>query len=363
MKTNNLVITVLLCLLFSSFSTFAQLDTPRGSQAATVSQRVGITDIYIKYSRPSVNDREIWGKLVPYGMNNLGFGTATESPWRAGANENTIIKFTDDVTVEGQAVKAGKYGLHLVIHEDGKATVILSKNHLAWGSFFYDPAEDALKVDVQTNEIPHTEQLTFGFINVDATSATAVLNWEKKQIPFKIEADVTGIVLAGIRNDLQGQQGFNRQNWERAANFALNNDGDLNEALGWIDAAIAGQFFSQKTFNNVSIKAQILNKLGNTQEYASLMDEAAGMANTNQLNTLGYQMLAAKDYERALIYFKQNVTNNPDNANCHDSLGEAYKTVGDRENAIKHLKKSLSLNPPAGVKANSEKLLKELGVL
>ncbi len=361
---NNTFIKLFLCLFMTvSFSTFAQLDTPRGSQAATVSQRIGITDIYVKYSRPSVNDREIWGKLVPYGMNNLGFGTATESPWRAGANENTIIKFTDDVTIEGQALKAGKYGLHMVIHEDGKATVIFSKNHSAWGSFFYDPAEDALRVDVVTNEIPHTELLTFDFVNVDATSATAVLNWEKKQIPFKVEADVSGTVLAGIRNDLKGQKGFNRQNWEQAANFALNNNGDLNEALGWIDAAIAGQFFSQKTFNNLAIKGRIQNKLGNTQEYATLMDEASGMANTNQLNTLGYQMLTAKDYERALKYFKLNVANNPDNANCHDSLGEAYKTVGDKENAIKHLKKSLSLNPAANVKANSEKLLKELGAL
>jgi hypothetical protein len=213
--------TLLLCLFLVTIDANAQLDTPRGSQNATVTQTVGITKIYINYSRPSVNDREIWGKLVPYGMNNLGFGTATESPWRAGANENTVIKFSDDVTIEGQALKAGKYGLHMIIKEDGGATVIFSKNHTAWGSFFYEPSEDALRVDVQTTSIPHTEQLTFNFINVDATSATAVLNWEKKQIPFKIEADVTNTVLAGIRADLQGQQGFNRLNWEQAANISL----------------------------------------------------------------------------------------------------------------------------------------------
>ena len=363
MKNNKTIITFFLSLLLTSFSTFAQLKTPRGSQNATVTQTVGITKIYINYSRPSVNDREIWGQLVPYGMNNLGFGTATESPWRAGANENTIIKFSDNVTIEGQALKAGKYGLHMVIKEDGGATVIFSKDHSSWGSFFYDPAQDALKVDVTTNEIAHTEQLTYDFINVDATSATAVLNWEKKQIPFKIEADVTNTVLAGIRNDLKGQQGFNRQNWEQAARFSLNNGGDLNEALGWVDKTIAGQFFSQKTFNNLALKGQILNKLGKTDEYASLLDEASGMANTNQLNNLGYQMLASKDYDRALKYFKINVENNPTNANVYDSLGEAYKISGDKENAIKNLKKSLSLNPTANVKANSEKLLKELGAL
>ena len=355
--------TLVLSLFFVTVDANAQLKTPRGSQNASVMQTVGISKIYINYSRPSVNGREIWGKLVPYGMNNLGFGTATESPWRAGANENTFIKFTDDVKIEGQPLKAGKYGLSMILKEDGGATVIFSKNSSAWGSFFYDPSEDALRVDVQTKSIPHVEQLTYAFNDVKANSATAVLNWEKKQIPFKIEVGVTDIVLADIKHKLQSQPGFNRQTWEQAARFSLNNGGDLEEALGWVDKAIAGQFFSQKTFNNLALKGQILNKLGKTDEYASLLDEASGMANTNQLNTLGYQMLGVKDYDRAVKYFKTNVENNPTNANVYDSLGEAYKTIGDKENAIKYLKKSLSLNPPANVKANSEKLLKELGAL
>jgi len=141
---------LVLCLIISiSSSAFAQLSFPSGSQHANVSQRVGITDITISYSRPSVKGREIWGKLVPYGMNNLGFGTASESPWRAGADENTTISFTHDVTVEGKTLKAGTYGLHMIIYEDGKATIIFSNNSTAWGSFFYEPKEDALRVDVQ----------------------------------------------------------------------------------------------------------------------------------------------------------------------------------------------------------------------
>lgn len=354
---SKLILCLILCL---NSSAFAQLNVPRGSQQATVSQRVGITDISISYSRPSVNGREIWGKLVPYGMNNLGFGTAKESPWRAGADENTTIAFTHDVTIEGKNLKAGTYGLHMVIHEDGKATIIFSNNSTAWGSFFYEPSEDALRVDVQTSETPFTEQLTFNFINVGPTTATAVLNWEKKQIPFKIGVDVANVVLADMRQKLQSQSGFQRQNWEQAANFALINGGDLNEALGWIDNAIAGQFYSQKTANNLSIKARIMNKMGKTQEYTALMDEASTMASANQLNNLGYQMLATKDYERALTYFKKAAELDPTNPNVYDSLGECYKTMGDKKNAIKYLKKSLSMNPPPAVKANSEKLLAEL---
>ena len=363
MKTNHYFKILICFFLLANIEVYSQLNLPRGSQQATVSQRVGISDVYVKYSRPSVNNRDVWGKLVPYGMNNLGFGTASESPWRAGANENTIVKFTSDVVVEGKSLKAGKYGLHMIIHNNDKATIIFSKNSSAWGSFFYKPSEDVLRVDVSLKSIPHVEQLTFDFTDVKANSTVLSLKWEKKQIPIKIEVDVTNEVLTDIRKQLVGQAGFNRQSWEQAANFSLNNGGDLQEALGWIDNAISGQFYSQKNFRNISIKAQILNKLGKTEEYGKLMDEAAALANTNQLNQLGYVMINAKDYERAIKYLKINVDNNPTSANAHDSLGEAYKVAGDKKNAIKYLKKSLSLNPPANVKANSEKLLQELGAI
>lgn len=358
---NNYFTKIFICLvLFVGANAFAQLNTPRGSQHATVSQRVGISDITINYSRPSVKGREIWGKLVPYGMNNLGFGTSTAAPWRAGADENTTITFSHDMKVEGQPISAGTYGFHVEVKPDNKATIILSKDSKAWGSYFYDETMDALRADVTTNTVAHKELLTYEFNTVTPTSTTVSLIWEKKEIPFTVEVPVTEIVLNDFRKQFKGQAGFSRQNWEQAANYALNNGGDLNEALGWIDAAISGQFFSQKTFNNLAIKAQILNKLGKTQEYAALMDEASGMANKNQLNTLGYQMLAANDYDRALKYFKKNVVDHPNDANSYDSLGECYKMMGDKKNAIKNLKKSLSLNPPANVKANSEKLLAEL---
>ena len=154
---------------------------------------------------------------------------------------------------------------------------------------FYDSAEDVLRVDVTSSEIPHIEQLKFEFDNVDAKSAIAALKWEKKQIPFKIEVPVTDIVLTDIRSKLQTQPGFQRQSWEQAANFALNNDGDLDEALAWVDAAIAGQFFSQKTFNNLNIKSQILAKQGKTTEAEALMKEAMPLGTVFQVH--GYLSL------------------------------------------------------------------------
>ena len=355
-------IAVFTTLFMVSTSSYAQLTLPRGSQKATVSQTVGISDISITYSRPSVKGREIWGKLVPYGMNNLGFGTAKESPWRAGANENTIIKFSNDVSIEGKALKAGTYGLHMVPFENGDVTVIFSSNSTAWGSFFYKPEEDVLKVTVKSNEISNAELLTFDFIDVTANSTTAALKWSTKEIPFKIEVAVNELVLENIKNELQNSPGFSNQSWRQAANYSLNNGGDLNEALSWINGSISGQFYSQKNYNNLLTKSRILAKMDKQEESLNFLEEASSLANKRQLNAMGYQMLNQKQYDLAIKFFKMNIKNDPTDPNSFDSLGEAYKTMGNKKNAIKNLKKALSLNPPAAVKANSEKLLQELGV-
>ena len=180
-------------LCFMAMPVQAQLQLPRASQMASVSQQVGISHVKITYSRPAVAEREIWGSLVPYGMNNLGFGTAAESPWRAGANENTVFKVDQDAMVEGQPLPAGTYGLHMIIHEDDKATIIFSKNSGAWGSYFYDPAEDALRVDVSSREAPHAEQLTYLLSEVTPTSVVASLRWGTKEIPFTVSFDTPEI--------------------------------------------------------------------------------------------------------------------------------------------------------------------------
>ncbi|NQZ43703.1 MAG: DUF2911 domain-containing protein [Flavobacteriaceae bacterium] len=336
-----------LCLtVLGTSSAFGQLDLPRGSQMAKVSQRIGITDLSIVYSRPSVNGREIWGALVPYGMNNFGFGTAELSPWRAGANENTIFKTTHDVMVEGKKLPAGKYGLHMVINEDGSAKVIFSKNYGAWGSYFYEPSEDVIQVDVTTTETPHVEQLRYEFNAIDATSGVASLKWEKKEIPFKIEVPVSEIVLADIRSKMQNQPGFNRQTWEQAANFALNNGGDLDEALGWINAAIEGQFFSEKNFNNMAIKAQILAKQGKGGDAEQVMEEAMPLGTVFQVHGYGRQLIAQGQTDKALEVFEWNAKKNKGQWPVHYGLARAYSAKGDHKSTVKHLKLALK-NAPA----------------
>ncbi|MFQ5632715.1 MAG: DUF2911 domain-containing protein [bacterium] len=182
---------VILSLLPSLTSTaIAQNSKTRLSLKATVTQRLGVdTDITIVYSRPGVKGRKIWGELVPYGMApGTRFSNEKPFPWRAGANENTTIEFNKDISVEGQKLPAGKYGIHMIPSQNDW-TIIFSKNNSAWGSFSYDEAEDALRVRVTPVEAPHQEWLLYGFEELAGTSATCFLHWEKLKVPFKIKLE------------------------------------------------------------------------------------------------------------------------------------------------------------------------------
>ncbi len=331
-------------MLMCTTQTNAQLQTPEGSQRAQVMQRVGITNITIDYGRPSVKEREIWGKLVPYGYNNLGFGTSKAAPWRAGANMNTTIEFTHDVKVEGKDIKAGKYGLHIALKEDGMATMIFSNNSNSWGSYFYDEKEDALRVDVKTIEAPHMETLTFLFPKVEADNTIAVLRWEKKEIPFKIEVNVKGIVLEGIKNDMRNSAGFTQSNWDNAANYAFN-AGELDQALEWVNSSISGAFFSKETFANLSLKSQILAKQGNTTEAMTYVDKAIKLGNVSQIYQLGTGLIGQGQKDKALVILKDNVKNNNGAWPSNYGLARAYSATGDYKSAIKALNTAMANAP------------------
>ncbi len=175
-------------LLILSSTTSAQQNQVRKSLKASVTQRLGIdTDITIEYSRPGVKGRKIWGELVPYGLApGNKYSKGKPFPWRAGANENTTIEFNKDILIEGNALPAGKYGIHMIPSEKNWV-IIFSKNNSAWGSYAYNQEEDALRITVTPVKAPHQEWMLFGFDDLAGTSATAFLHWEELKVPFKIE--------------------------------------------------------------------------------------------------------------------------------------------------------------------------------
>jgi hypothetical protein len=339
-----------------------QVTTPRvPSPAATVSQTIGISTVTVNYSRPSVNGREVWGKLVPYGWNIQGVGTGNSAPWRAGANENTVIKLTHPAMIEGHMVPAGSYGLFFVINADNTGEVVLSKDYKSWGSFFYDPKQDEMRAKISLRTIPMTERLTYDFENVTKSSGELVLNWEKMQFPVKMEFAVDDIVMENAEAELKGAAAFNWQGWSGAANYALQNKVNYDRALAWIDNAIA----IDANFTDLGVKSGLLKATGKDADADKVMKMAIDVATENELNNYGYQLLAGSDQEKdkAIGIFVLNTQRHPTSPNCFDSLGEAYALKGDKKNAIVSFKKSLSMNPPANVRANSEKYLKQLGAM
>jgi len=355
-------LTTLLSVLLVSASGFSQgvITTPRvPSPAATTSQTVGISTITVNYSRPSVKGREIWGALVPYGWNKQGFGNNNDAPWRAGANENTVITFSHPATVQGHSVPAGSYGLFFVINKDNTGEVILSKDYKSWGSFWYEPARDEMREKIEIRAIPQTELLTYDFISLSKNSAELVLNWEKKQFPVKIEYAVDDIVMANAADQLKNTVGFGWQGYASAANYALQNNVNTDQAMKWIDQAIA----QNSSFATLSVKSGLQKAKGDQAAADKTMNDAMAVANEAELNTYGYTLLGNKENDKAIEVLKMNTQRHPKSANAWDSLGEAYALKGDKENAIANFKKSLSLNPPPNVKANSEKYLKQLGAM
>ncbi|MEQ9186360.1 MAG: DUF2911 domain-containing protein [Cryomorphaceae bacterium] len=360
MRTSITLVAILFCSgMYLPTGVKAQAVTqPRTpSPAAEVTQTIGISNVTVNYSRPAVREREVWGALVAYGWNVQGFGAGNEAPWRSGANENTTITLSHPAKVQGKMVPAGTYGLFFVINEDNSGEVILNTENKAWGSYWYDPANDVARADIQINDIPHVERLTYDFINIDRTSADLVLEWETKQFPVKIEFDVDAIVYENAKAELHGATGFSWQGFNSAANYLLANNYQLDQALVWSSTAIA----QNPSFTTMNTKVRILEAQGKTKEAAEMRKKALAVANEGELNTYAYQLINEGKNDEAIKIFRENTKNFPMSANAWDSLGEGLFLSGKKKDSVQYFKKSLSMNPPANVKANSERYLKQMG--
>lgn len=333
---------------------------PSGAnQKSSVTQMMGLVSVTIDYSSPDVtdpvgNDRrgKVWGNLVHYGMQNLGFGPAKESPWRAGANENTTIEFTHDVEVEGKALPAGKYGLHMMLSEDGPWTVIFSNNHHAWGSYFYDPAEDALRVEVQPEKNAYSEWLTYSFDDRQLASCTAYLAWEDMKVPFKITVPrLNDYYVENLGRELQVN--YTHPDFLAAAQYCLLNSTHLDQGLSWIETALNDPFIGKKDFQTLSVKSGILMRMEEKEKALATIDEAIKLpgVNVGQVHQFGRQLIAAGEAEEALRIFKFNAEKFPDTWPVNVGLARGYSAVGDYKNALKHAKMAQN-NVPEGDQLN-----------
>jgi len=343
---------------------------PSGAnQKASVSQGIGLVTVTIDYSSPDVTgpngeDRrgKIWGELVPWGLADLGFGNSEPSPWRAGANENTVFTVSHDVLVEGEPLAAGSYGLHMIPGQE-EWVIVFSNNSTSWGSFFYDEAEDALRVTVKPEKAEFREWLTYDFIDRQPTEATVALHWEELRVPFTLSVpNLTDLYLASIRNELRSTAGFSWQGYNAAVQYCLQNDVNLEEASTWADRALSTPFIGQENFTTLSTKAQVLDRLERREEGDAMLDRALRhpTANAIQIHGVGRQLVARGRPDKALEVFQLNAELHPDTWPVHVGLARGYSAVGRYEKALEHAKKALDNAPDDLNRRNLEQMIETL---
>jgi tetratricopeptide (TPR) repeat protein len=349
------LITVFLIMVMAGYGYAQSLVAPPSgnNQKAKVVQNIGPVEISIAYSSPHVHtptaDRtgHIWGELVHYGFADQGFGVKS-APWRAGANENTIIKFSHDVKIEGKDLKAGSYGLFLATAKEGPWTWIFSTNTSSWGSFFYNQSEDALRVEVSPKEAPFTEYLMYGFDDRQPNSATAYLQWENKRIPFKVETDVNNIYVSIMRDQLRSNVGFDYRNFSQAANFCATNKINLEEALTWANRALDPTIGGREEFNTLQAKSSVLAAMGKDADADAVMQKAIKLPDATSLivHQYGRTLLNAGKKEKAMEVFKFNAQNHPeDKFTPNVGLARGYTAMGDTKNAIKYWEEAIKNIP------------------
>lgn len=308
---------------------------PDASPRAQVAQTVGITHVSVDYSRPGVKGRDVFAdpNIVPVGGGQL---------WRAGANENTVVSFDRDVSIEGKALPAGSYGLHIAVAPSGPWTAIFSKNTKAWGSYTYDPSEDALRVQVTPTDGPAVEWLRFSFEELDQDGATLVLAWDTKRVPLHIGVDTKAHMVAYLNDEYTRGYGFwSAPQLTQAAQWCANNDVNHEQALTW--ATRGAQ--AAPNFTSLWVKSSLEDALGKTEAAKATLAQAQGYANEAQMNQLGYQLMGAGKLDKALTIFAANLEQNPQSWNAHDSLAEALAAKGETERAIELYTKAREMAP------------------
>ena len=289
-----LFILVGILMLFMASNILAQVAIPRESNRQEITQTVGDSKISIVYHRPNTKGRMIYGCettdaiqkgnqtgacMVPYGQ-----------VWRTGANENTIVEFSTDVTINGQALSAGKYGF-FAIPTKNEWTLIFNKVNNEWGAFTYKVDQDALRVKVtpMTLATPR-ETLMYEFESINMNSTSVMLSWGNQAVAFKVNVgDINARVVVQLRNAAANAKADDMRTLNQAAGFVLNSKltANYDEALGWLNKSIA----IKETFGNLSGKARLLGEMGKTKEAIEAGEKAVqvGKAATPVVNTADFE--------------------------------------------------------------------------
>ncbi len=359
-----------LCPTPAAFAQFVELAPSGDNQRASVSQGIGPVTVEVRYSSPNVHapdgtDRrgKVWGELVPYGLVNLNFGSCGEQcPWRGGANENTTIRFSHDVEVEGAKLAAGTYGLHFIPGKE-EWVVIFSHDSASWGSFTYDPKEDALRVTVKPEPSSYHEWLDYEFTDRQADRATLALQWEELAVPIRIAVpDIVELYVAGLRQQLRTSPGFVWEGWNQAATYLLDQRVHPEEALVWAQNAVALPGIGVENFQTLSTLARAQESAGKMVEAKATRERALQhpSATVIELHQYGRQLLRSGDTAAAIRVFELNARRFPNQWPVNVGLMRAYAAAGRAKESLKAARAALTQAPDALNRDNLTALIARL---
>lgn len=335
MKTKHILFT-LACLgtTLLAHAQFHTLNIPQPSAKVTESQKLGVTDITIDYSSPATRGRDVWNTVIgSYGDPNLA--------WRAGANMNTRISFSTDVTINGTPLKAGSYGFHVDVN-DNDYTLMFAHHDNQWGSYYLDREQHvSLSVKVNSEECAHSEQLDYEFLNRTDSTVVVALEWENKRLPFTVGVDLNKTVVESFRYELLGINTYRWEAWNDAANWCLNRNTNLEEALSWADRSINGGyngFSANKNVRNMTTKAQLLHRLERSEELSTVISEITSMEmSPGETNGLTIFLLRIGKADPALNVLNAAVSKYPDAWYLKLNRALTYYFLGNSKKSLKEL--------------------------
>lgn len=263
-------------------------ELPLASPKCEYSQVVGLTKISITYSRPSVKGRKIWGHLVPYDV-----------VWRTGANEATVITFSDDVWLNDLRIAAGSYALYTIPHRNNEWDVILNKNARSWGTTGFRPEDNVLSVKARRRKASFTETFTIDIENLTRTTAQLVMRWEKAAVTVPIRVEVDEKVNRNITEAIR-TAGDNWRVYANCAEYCLRNNIRLGEAKQWIDKALA---LKPDNFFPHWLRADYAALQGNFKEAVLAAEEALRLGIAESGNNFLYK----QDIEKSIALWRSKV--------------------------------------------------------
>lgn len=263
MKNKARIIIPFVLLLMTSMVQAQQIQMPQASPAAQISQKVGLTDVSVEYSRPSMKGRKIFGELVPFGQ-----------VWRTGANAATLLTFSTPVTIEGKELPAGTYAIYS-IPDKNLWTLIISSNTKLWGAVGYDQADDIMRFMVKPGKTGQRyETMEINFVDMTDTGASVAIKWENTRVKFRIETEVDAIVMGQIKELVIEQEPQNPGLYYQAANYYFTNNKDMDLAYDWITKSVD----DDPKYWTMHLKAKIELALGKKKEAIESAQKSMEMA-------------------------------------------------------------------------------------